>query len=121
MTQPSELTMPIRQMALENDDYRRVVWTGEKTQVVLMAIPEGEDIGAETHEGHDQLLFFVAGSGVAVIDGVETPVADGDMSIVPSGTHHNFRNTGGGMLKLYTTYSPAEHAPGTVHATKADE
>ncbi|MBK1643051.1 cupin, partial [Chromatium okenii] len=52
-------------MALENDKFRKVVWTGEKTQLVVMAIPEGEDIGAETHEGHDQLLYFVAGSGRA--------------------------------------------------------
>lgn len=72
------------------------------------------------HEGHDQLLYFVAGSGMAKIGETETEIADGDVSIVPSGTFHNFRNTGTGMLKLFTTYSPPEHEPGTEHATKAE-
>ncbi|MBK1733889.1 cupin [Halorhodospira abdelmalekii] len=120
MSEENKLTLPIAEMARKNEQFRRVVWTGQETQVVLMAIPEGADIGAETHEGHDQLLFFVAGSGRAEIGGEAYSVQEGDMSIVPSGVHHNFINTGSGMLKLYTTYCPPEHAPGTVHASKAE-
>ncbi|MCA1769124.1 MAG: cupin domain-containing protein [Halomonas sp.] len=85
-----------------------------------MAIPEGGEIGGEVHEGHDQLLYFVEGQGEATIGEVTVDVQAGDVSIVPSGTFHNFRNTGSVMLKLYTTYSPPEHEPGTEHATKSE-
>lgn len=120
MSETDRLTLPVVALARENDEFRKVLWTGEQTQLVLMAIPEGDEIGGEVHEGHDQLLYFVAGSGVAKIGDTELDVADGDVSIVPSGTFHNFRNTGTGMLKLFTTYSPPEHEPGTEHVTKAD-
>jgi mannose-6-phosphate isomerase-like protein (cupin superfamily) len=119
MSETKKLTLPVVEKARQNDEFRQVIWTGEKTQLVLMAIPEGGEIGGEVHEGHDQLLYFVAGTGRAVIGDTECDVADGDVSIVPSGTYHNFKNTGPGMLKLFTTYSPPEHAPGTEHATKA--
>lgn len=109
MTEIASLTLPIRQMALDNEEFRRVVWTGTQTQLVLMAIAQGGEIGGEVHEGHDQLLYFVAGSGIATIGDVEMPVAAGDVSIVPSGVFHNFKNTGAETLKLYTTYSPPEH------------
>ncbi|TDX26876.1 cupin domain-containing protein [Rhodovulum visakhapatnamense] len=120
MTETPKLTLPVVELARANDEFRKVLWTGEQTQLVLMAIPEGGEIGGEVHEGHDQLLYFVAGSGVAKIGETETEIADGDVSIVPSGVFHNFRNTGSGMLKLFTTYSPPEHEPGTEHETKAD-
>lgn len=120
MSEETRLTLPVVQLAQDNEQFRKVVWTGEKTQLVLMAIPEGADIGAETHEGHDQLLYFVAGSGKAHIGGEEYQVKEGDVSIVPSGVHHNFINTGSGMLKLYTTYCPPEHAPGTEHGSKSE-
>jgi len=120
MSETQKMTLPVVDLARENDEFRKVLWTGGKTQLVLMAIPEGGEIGGEVHEGHDQLLYFVSGSGVAKIGDVETTVADGDVSIVPSGSFHNFRNTGSGMLKLFTTYSPPEHEPGTEHATKAE-
>jgi mannose-6-phosphate isomerase-like protein (cupin superfamily) len=120
MKETSRHTLPIQKLARENDEFRKVIWTGEETQVVLMAIPEGDEIGGEVHEGHDQLLFFVAGRGKAKIGELEMDVAEGDISIVPSGVFHNFRNTGSGMLKLFTTYSPPEHEPGTEHATKAE-
>jgi mannose-6-phosphate isomerase-like protein (cupin superfamily) len=109
MTESTQLTLPIQKLALDNEEFRRILWTGEQTQLVLMAIPEGGEIGGEVHEGHDQLLYFVAGSGVAKIGDVEMEVAAGDVSIVPSGIFHNFSNTGSGMLKLFTTYSPPEH------------
>lgn len=120
MDETQKLSLPVVNLARENDEFRKVLWTGEKTQLVLMAIPEGGEIGGEVHEGHDQLLYFVAGSGLATIGEIESEVSDGDVSIVPSGVFHNFRNTGSGMLKLFTTYSPPEHEPGTEHATKAE-
>ena len=120
MPETSKITLPIARLARENEEFRKVLWTGDKTQLVLMAIPEGGEIGGEVHEGHDQLLYFVAGTGEAKIGDTIGPVGEGDVAIVPSGAFHNFRNTGSGMLKLYTTYSPPEHEPGTEHATKAE-
>lgn len=120
MPESKKLTLSIVNLARDNKEFRKVIWTGKQAQLVLMAIPEGGEIGGEVHEGHDQLLYFVAGRGVAKIGDVESEVSDGDVSIVPSGTFHNFRNTGSGMLKLFTTYSPPEHEPGTEHATKAE-
>jgi len=120
MPETQKLTLPVVNLARKNDDFRKVLWTGDKTQQVLMAIPEEGEIGGEVHEGHDQLLYFVAGTVIAKIGDVETTIADVDVSIVPSGVLHNFRNAGSGMLKLFATYSPPEHAPGTEHATKAE-
>ena len=120
MSETEKLTLPVVELACQNDEFRNVLWTGDKTQLVLMAIPEGGEIGGEVHEGHDQLLYFVAGSGDAKIGETACKIADGDVAIVPSGVFHNFRNTGSGMLKLFTTYSPPEHAPGTEHATKSE-
>lgn len=75
----------------------------------MLGIPEDGEIGGEVHEGHDQLLYFAAGAGVAKIGETECEVTNGDVSIMPSGVFHNFRNTGPGTLKLFTTYSPARH------------
>lgn len=120
MTETNRTTLPIVEMAKANTEFREVVHTGDKMQIVLMAIPEGGEIGAETHEGHDQVLVFVEGEGRATIGDTETRVKAGDLSFVPASTYHNFVNTGPGMLKLYTAYAPPEHAPGTEHATKAE-
>lgn len=120
MQETEKTTIPIVQMAKENSDYRKVVMTGDKIQVVLMAIPEGGEIGGETHEGHDQVLIFVAGNGSAQIGDTVVPIAEGHLSFVPSGIFHNFINTGQGPLKLYTMYGPPEHEAGTEHATKAE-
>jgi mannose-6-phosphate isomerase-like protein (cupin superfamily) len=120
MKETRRTTLPVVQLAQQNEEFRQVLWTGENTQLVLMAIPEGGEIGGEVHEGHDQLLYFVSGEGEATIGDVIAPVKGGDVSIVPSGTYHNFRNIGSDMLKLYTTYSPPEHAPGTEHETKSE-
>lgn len=105
-------------LARDSDDFRRVVTTGEHMQVVVMTIPPGEEIGAETHEGHDQVLFFVDGHGEAILDGEPSNIAAGDLVFVHAGVHHNFINTGDRSLRLVTAYAPPEHAPGTVHATK---
>jgi mannose-6-phosphate isomerase-like protein (cupin superfamily) len=101
-------------------EYRRVLWTGEQSQLVIMTVPPGEEIGEETHEGTDQVLSFVAGAGKAVIEGDEKFVAPGDIVAVPAGTRHNFINVGPNPLVLYTIYSPPEHADGAVYATKAE-
>jgi mannose-6-phosphate isomerase-like protein (cupin superfamily) len=103
-----------------SEDFRRVLLTGEHLQVVAMTLAPGEEIGAETHEGHDQVLFFVDGSGEAVLEGETTPVAPGDFVFVHAGVHHNFINTGEGPMRIATAYAPPEHAPDTIHATKAE-
>jgi mannose-6-phosphate isomerase-like protein (cupin superfamily) len=120
MKEVRQTTLPIVEMTKENEEFRQVLWTGENTQLVLMAIPTGGEIGGEVHEGHDQLLYFVEGNGEANIGETTVHIKAGDVSIVPSGVYHNFRNTGSEMLKLYTTYCPPEHAPGTEHETKGE-
>lgn len=106
--------------AKSNDAFRREVITGQHSQVVLMMIPPGGEIGEEVHHDVDQVLVFVEGDGEAILDGEATPVHANGMAFVPVGTRHNFRNTGSTPLRLYTVYAPPEHAPGTVHETKAD-
>ncbi|MEX2562032.1 MAG: cupin domain-containing protein [Nitriliruptoraceae bacterium] len=107
-------------MARDSDDFRRVVTTGQHLQVVVMTLAPGEEIGAETHEDHDQVLVFVDGSGAAVLDGETSDVGPGDLVFVHAGVHHNFINTGDAPLRLVTAYAPPEHAAGTLHATKAE-
>lgn len=107
-------------LAGKNDDFRRVLLTTELTQIVLMSIQPGEDIGEETHEGIDQILLFVEGEGAAMIEGETSSVKAGSIVVVPAGKRHNFVNTGKEPLKLYTVYAPPDHKDGTVHRTKAD-
>ncbi|MHB1288717.1 cupin domain-containing protein [Georgenia sp.] len=104
----------------QGGEFRRVLWTGEHSQLVVMTIPVDGEIGEETHWENDQILSFVSGSGKAVIDGEEQFVAPGDIVAVPAGTQHNFVNVGPTPLVLYTIYGPPHHAPDTVHATRAD-
>jgi mannose-6-phosphate isomerase-like protein (cupin superfamily) len=106
-------------LARENDWFRKEVITGEKSQVVLMSVEPGDDIGEETHDV-DQTLVFVSGGGEAVIDNRAEAFDTGDLFFVPAGTKHNFRNTGSQPLKLFTVYAPSEHVAGTNHRTKAD-
>jgi mannose-6-phosphate isomerase-like protein (cupin superfamily) len=110
----------IEQSALENNNFRKVLFTNKHSQVVLMSILPGEDIGREVHEVVDQVLVFVKGAGQAVVGGETHDIAAGDMFAVPAGTEHDFINTGDEVLKLFTVYSPPEHPDGVVHATKAD-
>ncbi|MCC6745099.1 MAG: cupin domain-containing protein [Acidobacteria bacterium] len=109
--------------ARANKDFRRVLFTTERSQLVLMTIQPGDEIGEEVHHDIDQILVFVDGVGEAVFDGDRSPVGPGSVVVVPGGTRHNFIAGKDAALKLYTVYSPPEHAPGTVHATKreADE
>ncbi|MBC8091603.1 MAG: cupin domain-containing protein [Pseudonocardia sp.] len=108
----------IATVAEQSADFRRVLWTGEHTQLVIMTIPPNGEIGEETHDGIDQILTFVSGTGEARVAGETKSVAAGDLVVVPSGQRHNFVNTGPNPLVLYTVYGPAEHADGVVHATK---
>jgi len=110
----------IMQAARANDAFRQVLLTGEKEQVVVMTIPVGGDIGSEVHPDTDQVLVFVDGQGRAELDGVTTLVGPNDLVFVRAGTRHNFTNTGEVPMRLITIYAPPEHAPGTVHQTKAD-
>ena len=106
--------------AEKSPDFRRVLWTGEHSQLVIMTIPPGGEIGEEVHEDVDQILTFVSGTGKAVVSGAEKNVAQGDLVVVPAGKKHNFLNTGPNPLILYTVYGPPEHADGAVHATKEE-
>jgi mannose-6-phosphate isomerase-like protein (cupin superfamily) len=106
--------------AEKSPDFRRVLWTGEHSQLVIMTIPPGGEIGEEVHPDTDQILTFVSGSGKAIVSGAEKNVAQGDLVVVPAGLKHNFLNTGVNPLILYTVYAPAEHADGAVHKTKEE-
>ena len=110
----------VSKLAKENENFRQVLFTTELSQLVLMSVAPGDDIGEETHEDTDQILSFVVGSGEAVIEGESRPVAAGSVVVVPAGTRHNFINQGGEPLKLYTIYVPPNHKDGTVHRTKQD-
>ncbi len=105
--------------AHENDAFRRVVETGTKMQLVLMTLPPGGEIGEETHDG-DQVLVFLDGESEAIIEREPFPVAAKQAVFVKAGTLHNFRNTGSSPVHVVTLYAPPEHAPGTVHETKAE-
>jgi len=107
--------------ALKNTDFRRVLYTGKHSQLVLMCLKPGEEIGEEVHPDVDQFFRFEKGEGVVVIDGVKHHIKDGSGVIVPSGARHNVINTSKtAELKIYTIYSPPEHIDKTVRHTKAD-
>jgi mannose-6-phosphate isomerase-like protein (cupin superfamily) len=110
----------IATVAEQSADFRRVLWTGKHTQLVVMTIPPDGEIGEEVHEENDQVLTFVSGTGRADVGGESRPVKQGDLVVVPAGTQHNFTNTGPNPLVLYTVYGPPDHADGTVHHTKAE-
>ncbi len=113
----------IATVAEQSADFRRVLWTGRHTQLVIMTLPAGGEIGDEVHEDTDQILTFVSGTGEARVGPDARSVAQGDLVVVPAGTQHNVVNTGPNPLVLYTVYGPPEHAEGAVHTTKeeADE
>ena len=104
-----------------NTNFRRVLYTGKNSQLVLMNLKPSEEIGEEVHKTVDQFFRFEKGEGIVSIDGMRQKVADGDAVIVPAGAKHNVTNTSKTTeLKLYTIYSPPEHQDGTVRKTKAD-
>ena len=110
----------IERRTLENEDFRRVLYTGHNLQLVLMTLQPGEEIGSEVHEDRDQFFRVEEGSGSVDIDGVENQVKDDFAVIVPAGARHNVRNTGSEPLRLYTIYAPPEHKDGVVQSTKAE-
>ena len=111
----------IEKMTLENSGFRKVVYTAKHSQLVLMSLKPGEEIGEEVHGDGDQFFRFEKGSGKVVIDGTEYTVGDGDAVVVPAGARHNVMNTSATVdLKLYTIYSPPHHRDGVVQPTKAE-
>lgn len=110
----------IEELTLKNGFFRQVLFTAGKSQLVLMALQPGEEIGMEVHPDNDQFFRFEAGKGKVVIEGEESEVEDGSAVVIPAGMQHNIINTSSEVLKLYTIYSPAHHKDGTVHQTKAD-
>lgn len=114
------LIKDIEEKAEENKFFRQVLISGKNTQVVIMNILTGEDIGMETHPDSDQVLYFVEGKGKASVGGEEVDIEKGDIVLVPAGTPHNFMNIADTDLKIITTYSPPHHPQGTVHESKAD-
>ncbi len=112
----------IERETLANNDYRRVLYTGPNTQLVLMTLQPGVEIGEETHEEHDQFIRVEAGVGVVMLNGERHELSDGSAVVVPAGVKHNVVNiSDDATLRLYTLYSPPEHPNGTVQHTKADE
>ena len=110
----------IEKDTLENNSFRKVLYTGKYSQLVVMSLQPGEEIGAEVHETHDQFFRFEQGKGKVVIDETTYEVKDDDVIIVPGGSNHNVINTGEEVMKLYTIYSPPEHREGVEHVTKAE-
>lgn len=112
----------IENATLENGDYRRVLYTGVNTQLVLMNLAPGDEIGLETHAAHDQFIRVESGAGTVLLDGEQHHLADGIAVVIPAGVLHNVINTSRDTpLRLYTLYSPPEHPDGTVHHKKQDD
>ena len=112
-------TTDIDETARSNEAFRRVLFTTTHVQVVVMAIQPGEDIGAEVHQYTDQVFSLVAGFATVEVNGSIQNLGPGDIVIVPAGAQHNVKCVGTEPLKLYTIYSPPNHAPATVQLTKA--
>jgi mannose-6-phosphate isomerase-like protein (cupin superfamily) len=106
--------------ARSNEDFRHVLFTGERSQLVVMTIPPGGEIGDERHDRVEQTLFCLSGNGITILDGARSPFVPGDAVVVTPGTQHNFLNTGTEPLRIYTIYAPANHIDGRIHRTKAD-
>ena len=114
-------SIDIEKATIENDYFRKVLFTGPHMQLVLMTLQPGEDIGQETHDEHDQFIRVEAGTGRAMVGGEEFELHDGSIVVIPAGAQHNVINESRTEpLRLYTLYAPPEHPDGTVHRTKAD-
>lgn len=110
----------IEEKTAANSYFRQVLFTTQRSQLVVMALQPGEEIGLETHSEHDQFLRFESGSGQVIMDGEVSEVGNGFAVVIPAGTAHNVINTSASVMKLYTIYTPPEHKDGTVHKTKAE-
>ncbi len=109
----------IEQLSLENDNFRKVLYTDKNSQLVLMSLLPHEEIGEEIHDV-DQFLRIEKGSGQAILNDIPHELIDGSIIIVPAGTRHNIVNTGADSMKLYTLYMPPHHRDGVIHKTKAE-
>ncbi|MCL5257469.1 MAG: cupin domain-containing protein [Chloroflexi bacterium] len=111
----------IEEKTLANDYFREVLFTAPHSQLVVMSLKPGEDIGTETHADVDQFLRIESGEGKTVLNGQEQAIRDGSAIVVPAGTEHNIINTSSTRpMKIYTIYSPPEHRHGVIHKTKAE-
>lgn len=111
----------IEEKTLQNEYFREVLFTGAHSQLVVMSLLPGEEIGREVHETVDQFLRIEGGEGKAILNGEESVIGDGSAIVVPAGTEHNIVNTSQDKkMKLYTIYSPAEHRDKTIHKTKTE-
>lgn len=110
----------IEQATLANEFFRQVLFTTGKSQLVLMAIQPGEEIGDEVHPEHDQFIRLESGAGKVIMDGQGSEIKADFAFVIPAGTQHNVVNTSNEVMKLYTVYTPPEHKDGTVHKTKAE-
>ncbi len=110
----------VAEAAARNENFRTVLFTASKSQLVVMRIPVGGDIGEETHAHVEQILYFQSGTGKAILDGKESVLSPGDVLVVTPGTKHNILNTGTKPLTIITIYVPPNHIDGTTHTTKAD-
>ncbi len=110
----------IENLTRTNSFFRQVLFTAAHSQLVVMSLQAGEEIGLEVHPDNDQFIRVETGTGKAVLNGEEHELSDGFAIVIPAGTNHNIINSGDGEMKLYTIYSPAHHRDGTVHKTKQD-
>ena len=110
----------IEKETLENENYRKVLYTSKDSQLVLMTIQPGDEIGSEVHD-LGQFIRVESGSAKVVLDGVESDLVEDWAVVIPAGCEHNVINTGDTPLRLYSVYSPPEHKDGTLHPTKAEE
>lgn len=109
----------LKDVAKENGLFRKVLFTGATSQLVIMSLLQGEEIGAETHDG-DQIIYVVKGDGVALLDETSHTFEKGTVLCVPAGSRHNVINTGEDAMKLFTIYAPPQHVAGAIQATKHD-
>ena len=117
----SGYSINIEEKTLAGNNFREVLYTTQRSQLVIMTLQPGEEIGLEKHEGHDQFIRVEAGQGVAILDGEQHRLEDGVAVVIPAGTEHNVVNTSSTEpMRLYTLYTPPEHPDGIVHATKAE-
>jgi mannose-6-phosphate isomerase-like protein (cupin superfamily) len=117
----SGFSINIETKTLANSYFRQVLYTTKRSQLVIMTLQPGEEIGMEHHEGHDQFIRVEAGEGVAILDGEEHRLEDGTAVVIPAGTEHNVINRSATEpMRLYTLYTPPEHADGLIHETKAE-
>jgi mannose-6-phosphate isomerase-like protein (cupin superfamily) len=117
---PQPFNMNAWAEAKANTFFRQEKTTLTNCQTTLMSIPPGGEVGEETHHDVDQVLMFVAGTGKAMLNDVETPIEPGSLYAIPMGTKHNFVNTGTEDMKIVSVYAPPQHPVGTVHKTKAE-